>query len=104
MTAWTIFLAIGVGTYLLRVSMFVLLADRSLPSWTDTPLSLVAPAAIAALVASLAFTQDGRVELASMPELLAITAAFAATRRTGNVMHSIAVGLPVFWLATYALS
>ena len=104
MNAWIVFISIGLGTYALRASMFVLLGDRTLPSWTDTPLALVAPAAIAALVASMTFTQDGHAALASTPELLAIIAAFVATRRTGNVMHAIVVGLPVFWLASLVSS
>jgi branched-subunit amino acid transport protein len=100
MTAWTVFLAIGAGTYALRASMFVLLGERSLPAWTETPLALVAPTAIAALVASMLFTHDGRQQLASAPELLAVAGAFVVTRRTGNVLHAIAIGLPVFWIAT----
>jgi len=104
MTPWVVFIAIGLGTYALRASMFVLLGDRSLPTWTSTPLALVAPAAIAALVASMTFTSNGHAELTSVPEMLAIAGAFVVTRRTGNVMHAIAVGLPISWLATFILT
>lgn len=100
MSAWIVFVSIGLGTYALRASMFVLLGARTLPAWTTTPLALVAPAAIAALVASMTLTNGGQPQLAAMPELLAIVGAFAITRRTGNVMHGIGVGLPLFWLAT----
>lgn len=100
MTAWLVILAIGLGTYLLRAGMFVVLGDRTLPGWTSTPLALVAPAAIAALVASMTLTADGAARVAPFPEVLAVAGAFAATRRSGNVMHSIAVGLPLFWLAS----
>ena len=103
MTSWIVILSIGAGTYALRASMFVLLGERSLPAWTDTPLALVAPAAIAALVSSMTFTQDGHAAVASTSELLAIAGAFAITRRTGNVMHAIAVGLPLYWLAQWVL-
>ena len=95
MTAWTVFVAIGIGTYGLRASMFVLLGDRSLPAWTATPLAIVAPAAIAALVASMTFTHGGHAEFTSTAELVAVAGAFVLTRRTGNVMHAIAAGLPL---------
>lgn len=104
MTPWIVFAAVGLGTYLMRASMFVLLGDRSLPSWTATPLALVAPAAIAALVASMIFTSNGQAEVTAMPELLAVVGAFAITRRTGNVMHALAAGLPIFWIASLALA
>ena len=104
MTPWAVFIAIGLGTYALRASMFVLLGDRSLPTWTSTPLALVAPAAIAALVASMTCTSGGHAELASAPELLAVVGAFVTTRRTGNVMLAIVAGLPIFWLATFVLT
>jgi branched-subunit amino acid transport protein len=104
MTPWIVFVAIGLGTYALRASMFVLLGDRSLPSWTSTPLGLVAPAAIAALVASMTLTSDGHAQLVAAPELIAIAGAFVTTRRSGNVMHAIVVGLPIYWVASIVLA
>lgn len=99
MSVWIVIAAVGIGTYALRVSMFVLLGGRRLPAWTDVPMSLVAPAAVAALVASMLLARDGAPALPPAPELLAVVAGFAAVRRTGNVMHAFAVGMPVFWLA-----
>jgi len=104
MSAWLVIVAIGVGTYAFRASMFVLLGERSLPTWTTRPLALVAPAAIAALLASMTLTRDGSAGLATAPELAAVAAAFVTTRRTGNVMHAIVVGLPVFWLVDLVLA
>lgn len=103
MTPWIVFITIGLGTYALRASMFVLLGDRALPAWADAPLALVAPAAVAALVASMTLTDGERASVSSVAELLAIVVGFVVTRRTGNVMHAIAVGLPVFWLAQFAI-
>lgn len=104
MTPWIVFVAIGLGTYAMRAGMFMLLGDRSLPAWTETPFSLVAPAAIGALVASMVFTSNGNVDIAGAPELIAIGGAFLITRRTGNVMHAIGVGLPLYWLASFAFN
>ena len=100
MTAWLVILAIGLGSFAFRASMFVLLSDRELPAWTATPMTLVAPAAIAALVASMVLTHEGRARLPVAPELVAMAAGFVVVRRTGNVMHAITVGLPVFWVAS----
>ena len=98
MSAWIVILGVAVGTYLLRVSMFVLLGNRSLPSWTDAPMSLVGPAAIAALAASMSFTHQGTPNTPPGAELVALCAGFLAVRRTGNVMTAFLVGMPVFWL------
>ncbi len=100
MTAWLVIIAIGLGSYVLRASMFVVLGDRELPAWTTTPMALVAPAAIGALVASMTLTDHGDARLPAVPELAAMAAGFVVVRRTGNVMHAITVGLPVFWLVT----
>lgn len=98
MTAWLVILAVGLGTYLFRVSMFVVFGDRALPAWTVTPTALVAPAAVAALTASLLFTRGGVIEVAPAAEIAAVVAGFEAVRRTGNVMHAFTVGMPVYWV------
>ena len=98
MNAWIVILAVGAGTYLFRASMFVVLGRRNLPAWTMTPMSLVAPAAFAALVASLLFTRGGRVDAVPVAELAAVVAGFLTVRRTGNVMHAFVAGMPVFWV------
>lgn len=98
MNAWAVIATVAAGTYLLRVSMFVVLGGRSLPSWTAVPMLLVAPAAVSALVATLLFVDAGSVVAPAVPELIAVVAGFAAVRRSGNVMHAFAVGLPAFWL------
>lgn len=101
MNAWIVILGVAAGTYALRVSMFVLLGNRSLPSWTDTPMSLVGPAAIAALAASMTFTHRGAPSAAPVAELFALTAGFVAVRRTGNVMSAFLAGMPTFWLVGF---
>lgn len=104
MSAWLVIVGVGVGTYLFRASMFVVLGQRSLPAWTATPMGLVAPAAVAALVASLLFTRQGHIEALPMPELAAVVAGFLAVRRSGNVMHALVAGMPVFWFLGAALA
>jgi branched-subunit amino acid transport protein len=100
MTALIVFAAIGVGTYLIRSSMFVALADRSLPAWLDQGMALVGPASIAALVASAAFTAGGRIDALPVSELTALAVGFLVVRRTGNVLHALVAGFPALWALT----
>ncbi len=100
MTVWLVIALVGLGTYCFRVSMFLILGRWSLPAWTEQPMAIVGPAAVAALVASLALTSGGRPVAPSVPVTAALIAGFLATRRSGNVMHAFAAGLPAFWLTT----
>ena len=103
MSAWIVIVAVGAGTYLLRISMFMVIARRSLPAWTLTPMGFVAPAAVAALVGSMLLTHDGTIAVVPLPELVAVAAGFVTVRRTGNVMHAIAAGMPAFWFLTVVM-
>ena len=98
MSAWLIIAVIGLGTYALRVSMFIVLGGRELPTWVHGPMTLVGPAAIAALVGSMLLTSHGRIDIGSIPTIAATVAAFVCVRRTGNVMHAFVVGLPMMWI------
>ncbi len=100
MTIWLTIDAAAAGTYGLRVSMFLILGDKALPSWAEKAMTYVSPAAVAALVASMVMTTAGRVTVPELTSLAAVTAGFLAVRRSGNVMHAFAVGLPVFWVFT----
>ena len=97
MTTWIVLLAVGVGTYALRASMFIVLGRHALPAWTARPMAFIAPAAIAALTCSMLFTHDQAIDPAPLQELAAVAAGFLAVRRTGNVMSAFVTGLPVFW-------
>ncbi len=98
MSTWIVLGAVAFGTYALRATMFVLLGRQAVPNWAERPMSFVAPAAVAAMVASMLLTRDGSVHTAPVRELVAVGVGFAAVRRTGNVMHAFALGLPAFWL------
>jgi branched-subunit amino acid transport protein len=95
-----VILTVGLGTYLLRASMFVVLGGRTPPQWLQAPLAYVGPAGIAALVGALLLTTHGHVGVGAIPAVVAAVSAFAVVRRTGNVMHAFAVGMPVFWTLT----
>lgn len=101
MTAWVVILAVGAGSYALRSSMLVLSSSRDLPPRVEAALSLVAPAAVGALVASMLFTGDGELAVLPWPELVAVGCGFLAVRRTGNVLSAFVVGMPVLWFLTF---
>lgn len=98
MSTVAVIATIGLGTYALRASMFVVLGRRTPPEWMRTPLAFVGPAAIAALVGTGLLTSSGRVSIGSIGAVVAAAVAFAVVRRTDNVMHAFTVGLPVYWL------
>ena len=100
MNATAVILTVGLGTYLLRASMFVVLGGRTPPQWLQAPLAYVGPAGIAALVGAILFTTRGDVGVDSIPAVVAAVSAFVVVRRTGNVMHAFVVGMPVFWSLT----
>ena len=91
MTAWMVILAVGLGTYGLRATMFAFVATRPLPSRLGRALGFVGPAAIAALVATLTLTRSGTVEPAAAAQLLAIGAGFGAVRRSQSKVDLWAV-------------
>ena len=100
MSTWIVIAAVAAGTYALRAGMFVALGSRALPGWTARPMALVGPAAIAALVASSLAARGDELVTPAAGELLAVVAGGLAVRRTGNVMHAFAAGMPVLWAAT----
>jgi branched-subunit amino acid transport protein len=100
MTALIVIVAIAGGTYVMRVSMFALVASRPVPERGDRALRLVGSAAVAALVATMTFTSGGAHAARPPAELIAVAAAFLVVRRTGNVTHAFAVGLPAMSMLT----
>ena len=98
MSIWIVIAVIGAVSYLLRVSMFVVLAGRTLPSSLERPMSVVGPAAIGALLATMVFTSGGRFDPLPTAESAPTLAAFLVVRRTGDVMHAFTVGFPLMWI------
>ena len=101
MNAWAVVLAVGLGSYLLRMSM-VGAADRiRLPAPLEDSATLVAPAAFAALaVTSIGGTiLDGTVAQAWGP-LAAVTVAVLAVMRTGSSYAAVLAGMPTLWIVT----
>jgi branched-subunit amino acid transport protein len=98
MTPWLVIGAVGLGTYLFRSVMFVVLGDRRLPAWTERPMALVDPAAIGALLGGMLLTHHGRFDPAGPADLAAAVLAFAVVRRGGSVLRGILVGFALLWI------
>jgi branched-subunit amino acid transport protein len=104
MTVWIVILAVGLGSYLFRLSMILLVDRITLPSLLDRASGFVAPAAFAALAAgsvATACTSVGASQAAA--PLVAVAAAVIAVLRTGSSYAAILVGMPTLWIMTIVL-
>jgi branched-subunit amino acid transport protein len=59
--AWTAVVAVGVATILIKGAGPLVLGDRPLPGWLQGPLDHLAPAVLAALVATAVLEREGRL-------------------------------------------
>jgi branched-subunit amino acid transport protein len=93
---WTIIVAGGVGTYLLRLS-FLALFERigAVPPRVEYALRFVPAAVLAALVAPAVVFTDGGGSAVAPAQLLAGAAAAVVAYRTESIVATIAVGLAV---------
>ena len=99
MTNVAIVLAIGIGTYLTRLSFIGALGDRRLPPTVERALDYIAPAVLGALVLQSVVRPEGQIDLS--PENLRLFAALGAgvvAWLTRNVLATIAAGLGLLWL------
>ena len=99
MTNVGIIFAIGIGTYLLRLSFIGIVGDRVMPEWALVPLRFVAPAVLAALIAPAVLLKDGALDLspASNPRAIAALVALLLAWKTRSVPLVIAAGLITVW-------
>jgi branched-subunit amino acid transport protein len=109
MNAWTVILAAGLGTYLLRISMVSSNRFR-LPPRLDGAVVQVAPAAFAALAATslAALALDAGIRhgspLPALPIAAAVAAAGYVVARTGKPYLAVLAGMPTFWITTALMS
>lgn len=94
----TIF-AIGVGTYLLRLSFIGIVGDRAMPEWALVPLRFVAPSVLAALIAPAVLLNKGALDLSppTNPRAIAALVALLLAWKTRSVPAVIAAGLMTVW-------
>ena len=104
MKIWIVIAAVACVTFLLRAS-FLLFADpHRFPHAFRQALLYVPPAVLAAIVAPGLLIPEGVLDLTlSNPRWIAGLVALAVASRTRHPLAAIAVGMPVLWLAQWAI-
>lgn len=100
-TIWTVILALGVGTYLIRLSFLGLVGDRAMPDWAMRLLRHVPVAVLPALVAPLVVWPAAT---GGAPDPARMTAAFVALAVgavTRNALGAIAAGMAALYLGLW---
>ena len=104
MNTWLVIVAVGLGSYLFRLSMIILTGRFTMPTYLERASGLVVPAAFAALAAAgVAVACSGLGVTRAAAPLAAVVAAVIAVLRTGSSQAAILVGMPVLWIATALL-
>lgn len=105
MSVWLVVLAAGVGSYLFRISMVVLVERIGTPAQFERASAFVVPAAFAALAAGGVVANSMGAGLAhAIPPLMAVAVAVAVVRRTGSSYTAIVAGMPTLWVLSALLS
>lgn len=97
MRALALFAVAGVGTYLLRASLVVLLGRVALPFRVERSLRYIAPAVLAAIVAPALVAPDG-VFAPADPRVFAGVLAGVAAWRWRSIPITLLVGMGAFGL------
>ena len=100
---WGIIAAMGIGTYLIRLSFLGLIGDRKMPEWVLRHLRYTPVAVLPGLVAPLVVwpsATDGELDPA---RLLAAAVTVAVAYKTKNVLAGAGCGAVTLALALYLL-
>ncbi|MFP4558090.1 MAG: AzlD domain-containing protein, partial [Archaeoglobaceae archaeon] len=98
-TIWLIFIAAGIGTFLLRLSFIFLMGRLSdVPSNIERVLRFVPAAVLTALVVPAIVYMDGSLAIGMENEkLFAGTLAAVVAWRTRNMLATIGIGMLALW-------
>lgn len=95
---WALFLAIGIGTFLLRFLFIYLFGKVEIPDWLRRALRFVPAAALAALVFPALTHPAGTLEISLENfRLLAGLGGALVAWRTRNVLLTILAGMILLW-------
>lgn len=100
MRALVLFTIAGIGTYMMRASLVVLLGRITVPAQLERSFRYIAPAVLAAIVVpALLLDAEGAPAPFDVPVLAGIAAVLAAWRwRT--IPATLVAGLGVYWAVT----
>lgn len=91
---WTIIIAMGVGTYLIRLSFIGLIGDRELPAWMLRMLRYTPVAVLPGVVAPMLTGAGGSSDPLKLSAALATLVVGLITR---NVLFAIIAGFGLFF-------
>ena len=98
-STWLLFLAIGLGTFLLRFLFIYLFGKIEMPDWLRRALRFVPAAALAALVFPALTHPAGHLNLSLTNfRLLAGLGGAIVAWRTRSVLLTILIGLALLWV------
>ena len=96
---WLLFLAIGLGTFSLRLSFIYLFGKIEMPDWLRRALRFVPASVLAALVFPALTYPAGTLDLSlGNVRLLAGIGGALVAWRTKNILLTIVVGMLLFWV------
>jgi len=100
---WTLFLAIGLGTVLLRLSFIYLFGKIEMPDWLRRALRFVPAAVLAALVFPALTHPAGTLDISLRNvRLLAGLGGALVAWRTRNILWTIVVGMALLWILQFS--
>ena len=103
LSIWLLFVAIGLGTFLLRFIFIYLFGKIDMPDWLGRALRFVPAAALAALVFPALTHPSGHLDLSLHNfRLLAGLGGAVVAWRTRNVLLTILAGMALLWILQMA--
>lgn len=99
MTTFGAVLLVGLGTFASRAVFIVGLANRRIPEPILRTLEYVAPATLAALIASMLTAESGGA--VGVAELVGLAAAVVCALRTRNLTVVLVAGMAAYWLVRW---
>jgi branched-subunit amino acid transport protein len=103
-TIWPVMIALGILTYLTRLSFIGLFHRWQTPDLVKRALRYVPVAALTAIIVPELLMPDGVLSLSLLnPRLLAGLLAIFVAVRTRSVTWTITVGMAAFWLLRWLL-
>lgn len=100
---WTIIIALGIGTYLIRLSFLGLIGDRPLPGWALRMLRYTPVAVIPGLVAPLVIWPEATGGTPDPARLVAAAVTLGVGVWSRNVFAAIGAGAVTLYGALFLL-
>ncbi len=96
---WSLFVFLGLGTFLLRLSFIYLFGKVEMPDWLRRALRFVPASVLAALVFPALTYPAGILDLSlGNVRLLAGLGGALVAWKTKNILWTIVVGMILFWI------